>query len=195
MGNIERNHLIFIDAIKLLADTEETLMRLCGLTKTKQKKTLCEMALKVNQQKSASNVGNSGVFGGVVDDHRGYKYLGILEDSRNVVKDENKAIVTKMATERTRMLCKTKLNAANLFRGINEFALSTLNYCIGLLPFKPKEYETIDKEVRKILSEYKVTRNAANMDRLNLKRDQLGRGLACDDEKAKLMLFKNVKIF
>ncbi|KAG0413870.1 hypothetical protein HPB47_008981 [Ixodes persulcatus] len=65
----------------------------------------------------------------------------------------------------------------------------------GLLPFKPKEYETIDKEVRKILSEYKVTRNAANMDRLYLKRDQLGRGLACVEEKAELMLFKMLKSF
>lgn len=111
------------------------------------------------------------------------------------MKDENKAIVTNKATKRTRMLCKTKLNAANLFRGINKFALSTLHYYVGLLPFKPKEYETIDKEVRKILSEYKVTRNAANMDRLYLKRDQLGRGLACVEEKAELMLFKMLKSF
>ncbi|KAG0416866.1 hypothetical protein HPB47_006067 [Ixodes persulcatus] len=104
-------------------------------------------------------------------------------------------MVTNKATEGTRMLCKTKLNAVNVFRGINEFALSTLNYYVGLLPFKPKEYETIDKEVRKILSESKVTRNAANMDRLYLKRDQLGRGLACVEEKAELMLFKMLKSF
>ncbi|KAM7306753.1 hypothetical protein ISCGN_010420 [Ixodes scapularis] len=124
----------------------------------------------------------------MADDHRGGKYLGILEDSLNVVKDDNKAIVTNKATERTGILCKTKLNAANLFRGINELALSTLNYYIGILPFKPKEYETTDKEVRKILRECNVTRNAANMDRLYLKRDQLGRGLAFVEEKAELML-------
>ncbi|XP_040072198.1 uncharacterized protein LOC120844471 [Ixodes scapularis] len=176
MGNIELNHLIFIDDIKLLADTEETLIRLCGLTK--KKKTVCQMGLKVNLQKSASNVGNNGVFGGMVDDHRGYKYLGTLKDSRNVVKDENKAIVTNKATERMRMLCKTKLNAANLSP-----------------TFQAERIRTVDKEVRKILNEYKVTRNAANMYRLYLKRDQLGRGLACVEEKADIMLFKMLKSF
>ncbi|XP_040079280.1 uncharacterized protein LOC120850730 [Ixodes scapularis] len=162
MGNIKCNQLIF------MTNTEETLTRLCGLTKN----MLCQMGLRVNQQKSWSNVGNSGVFEEMVDDHRGYKYLGILENSRNVVKDVNKVIVTNKANERTRMHCKTKLKAANLIRGINEFALLTLNYYIGPMPFKPKKYETINKEVRKILSEYKATTNAARMDRLYLKHDQ-----------------------
>ena len=99
-------------------------------------------------------------------------------------------MVAERISERASKLCQTKLNAVNLFRGINEFALSTLNYYIGLLPYEPKEFDDLDKNVRRILSEHKVTRHASNMDRLYLKRDQFGRGLTCLVEKAEVMLLK-----
>ena len=68
------------------------------------------------------------------------------------------------------------MNAINLFRGINEFALSPFNYYIGLLPIDENEHNLIDKEIRNILREFKIVRNAANMDRLYLKKNMTGRG-------------------
>jgi hypothetical protein len=186
VGNIERNHLIFIDDIKLLAHTEETLKELCHYTD----ECLRKMGLRVNQAKSASNIEDEQVFGDKLDDIQGYKYLGVLEDSRNMIKPENKRLLEDRIKDRTTKLCQTKLNAVNLFRGINEYALSTVNYYIGLLPYEPKELEEIDKDVRRILAAFKVTRQAANMDRLYLKRDRLGRGLACQEEKSEVMLLK-----
>jgi len=184
VGGIERNHLIFVDDVKLLATTEETLVELCRHTD----ECLRKMKMTVNQSKSASNVNNEETFGDKLDDITGYKYLGVLEDSRNVIKEENKTILEERVIKRTSKLCQTKLNAVNLFRGINEYALSTLNYYIGLLPYEPKEFDEVDRQVRRILSEFKVTRNAANMDRMYLKRDRFGRGLTCLVEKAELML-------
>src|SRR5699024_12782052 len=102
----------------------------------------------VNQLKSASNIDNEQVYGNKLDDVTGYKYLGVLEDSRNMIKEENKVIIAERVTERTAKLCQTKLNSVNLFKGINEFASSTVNYYIGLLPYEPKEFEEMDKQVR-----------------------------------------------
>lgn len=184
MGDFELNHLIFIDDIKLFAKDEETLVDLCRTTN----ECLGRMKLQVNQEKSASNVDNDLTFGSKLDDAKGYKYLGVLEDSRNIIKEDNKRILEERLMQRTTRLCQTKLNAVNLFRGINEFAVSTFNYYIGLIPYEPKEFEELDKKVRRVLCEYKITRNACNIDRLYLKRDQLGRGLTCLADKAELML-------
>ena len=87
-------------------------------------------------------------------------------------------------------MCQTRLNAVNLFKGINKFALSILNYYIGLLPYEPKEFDDLDKNVRRIQNENNVTRHASNVDLLYLKRDRLGRGLTCLVEKAEVMLLK-----
>ena len=50
------------------------------------------------------------------------------------------------------------------------------------------EFEVMDKSIRRILSTFNITRNAANMDRLYLRRDQLGRGLICNNENSEVML-------
>ena len=187
LSNTESNHLIFIDDIKLLAKSEDALVELCRVTG----QCLNKMSLKVNQRKSASNIDNGAVFGNKIDDEFGYKYLGVLEDGQSEIMPENKTILEKRVVDRTTQLCQTKLNAVNLFHAINEFALSSLNYYIGIVPFDSKEFDEIDRKVRRVLSEYKVTRNAANMDRLYLSRKEFGRGLACVVDKAELMLYKS----
>src|SRR5699024_12078847 len=55
----------------------------------------------VNQLKSASNIDNEQVYGNKLDDVTGYKYLGVLEDSRNMIKEENKVIIAERVTERS----------------------------------------------------------------------------------------------
>ena len=136
---LERNHLIFIDDIKLLAKDQETLIEICTLVDD----TLKRMGMKINQAKSASNIESDQVFGQQVDEIDGYKYLGILENSQNVVKNENKEILKQKILMRIEALCTTKLNARNLFRGINEFAISTINYYIGILNYEPEEFEQL----------------------------------------------------
>ena len=68
IGSIHRNHLMFIDDIKILAGTEDSLEELCQLTK----QCLNKMQLTINQNKSASNVNNPNTFGEKLDDIEGY---------------------------------------------------------------------------------------------------------------------------
>jgi len=92
------------------------------------------------------------VFGEKLDDVQGYKYLGVLEDSRNVIKEENKIKIKDKIVSRTEALCKTKLNAKNLVRAINEFAILTINYYIGIINYEPSEFEQLDKMIRQVLA-------------------------------------------
>lgn len=183
---MKTNHLIFIDDIKLVASDSSTLVELCQHTN----ECLQQMGLKVNRQKSASNIENDKVFGEKIDDVEGYKYLGLLEDSRSVIKSENKEKIMEKIKERTEALCATKLNARNLFNALNEFAISTINYYIGLIDYKPEELREMDNMIKRILARHNITRNASNKERIYLSRNELGRGLQNIQDKAEIMLLK-----
>lgn len=49
------------------------------------------------------------------------------------------------------MLCKRKINAKNLFKACNEYALSLLSYYLGTMNFEPEEFERINNEIRMVL--------------------------------------------
>ena len=89
---------------------------------------------------------------------------------------------------RVERMCNTKLNGKNLVRGINEHALSLINYYVGVLPIDPTEYEALDHEVRQILLKHHVHYQPACKERLYLPRDELGRGLQNLSHKSEQML-------
>ena len=182
-GELERNHLIFIDDIKLLSANENNLEQLCLYTRD----CLDMMGFKINQQKSASNIESEIVFGNMIDE-AGYKYMGFLEDARNVIKTENKKIINNRIEDRTKKLCQTRLNARYLFQAVNEFALSTMNFYTGIVPYEQEELYSLDLKIRNIMEENKVIRKASNIDRLYLPRDGYGRGLQSVVEKAEQMI-------
>ena len=105
--NFERNHLAFVDDIKLFAETGKELENLCVTAE----ECLDKMSLNINQQKSASNIISERTFGDLLNDVEGYKYLGILEDSTNTIKQSNKHIISRKIIDKTKALCKTELNA------------------------------------------------------------------------------------
>lgn len=101
--------------------------------------------------------------------------------------------IKEKIVNRIKKLCETRLNAKNLFHAINEFAISTLNYYVGVVEYLHEEFEELDKVVRRILAEYKVTRRASNTDRLYLTRVELGRGLQNIAERAEIILLNLAK--
>lgn len=88
---------------------------------------------------------------------------------------------------RTEILCKTKLNSVNLFKAINEYALSTLNYYIGILKIEPEEFKKIDDMIRNILNQFSIFIKPSNKQRLYLPRSKLGRGLGSAEYKNEIM--------
>nr|XP_027199818.1 uncharacterized protein LOC113793939 [Dermatophagoides pteronyssinus] len=181
---LKRNHILFIDDIKLFAKNRDALNEICKETR----EWLNQIGLKTNEEKSASNTIDEFTFGQIPDEMKGYKYLGVWEDKNSFIKSENKIMIRNKIMDRVIKLADTKLSARNLFKAINEFAISTINYYIGIIEFEPEEIKNIDSDIRKILVDKKISRKAANVDRLYLPRKQLGRGLFNIEERSETML-------
>ena len=92
--------------------------------------------------------------------------------------------------QRAKRLCNTNLNAKNLFKALNEHALSLMNYYIGVLKIEPEEFANIDHEIRQILIKFKVHMQPANKERLYLPRSEMGRGLNNIEMKSENMLLQ-----
>ncbi|XP_029656057.1 uncharacterized protein LOC115229940 [Octopus sinensis] len=151
------------------------------------------VGLEMNSEKSASNVESLSCCE-TVDGINGYRYLGVLEDGgSNVLKNKVMDSILENVKKRITMLSKTNLNAVNLFRGINEYALSLYNYYIGLINIEPYEFDDIDQQIRRLLTTLKLHLQPANKERLYLDRKTLGRGLASISFKSELMLFQFLK--
>ncbi|XP_029657725.1 uncharacterized protein LOC115231995 [Octopus sinensis] len=86
-------------------------------------------------------------------------------------------IILEEVIMRIERLENTKLNGVNLFKAINEHALSLYNYYIGLVDIEPFEFEMVDDTIRSKLTEYRIHLRPANKQRLYLPRKNFGRGL------------------
>ncbi|KAL0265726.1 UNVERIFIED_CONTAM: hypothetical protein PYX00_011441 [Menopon gallinae] len=75
------NHLLFIDDIKLLARSKSTLEAMAGTTKAFLQRT----GLEINPGNSATNVRVCGDVTRYLEEHEGYKYLGVLEDRQSII--------------------------------------------------------------------------------------------------------------
>ncbi|TBT97397.1 hypothetical protein CWI39_2972p0010, partial [Hamiltosporidium magnivora] len=78
---------------------------------------------------------------------------------------------------RVERLCRTRLNARNLFQVINQHAISLLNYHIGVLRLGPAEFSKLDDAVRAVLVKNKIHLRSGCKERLYLPLKELGRGL------------------
>ncbi|EQB60996.1 hypothetical protein NAPIS_ORF01427 [Vairimorpha apis BRL 01] len=78
-------------------------------------------------------------------------------------------------------------------RGINEHAISLLNYYIGLIDVEPDEFAKMDHKIRQILIHHGIHLQPSCKERLYLNRQELGRGLACVEHKAEMMIL-NLKM-
>ena len=171
--NLRRNHLIFVDDIKIFAISEEQLEHACNVTLD----CLNKMSFTVNEKKSASNIDSPLTFGESLASDATYKYLGSRENGESIQSPENIWYIKNNITSRTEKLCATKLNAKNLFAAINEWAISSINYYIGVINFNPKELDSMNLDIRRILLDLNLIRKSANVERLYLPRNDLGRGL------------------
>ncbi|KAI5148113.1 hypothetical protein ENBRE01_3047, partial [Enteropsectra breve] len=179
------NHLLFIDDLKLMAREPKVLKSMCEDTM----EFLKIAGLEKNQEKSATNEPTLSKEAKLLEDGvEGYKYLGVLENSKNQITEESINTVKTEVYARIKRLVKTKLNAKNLFKAINEHALSLLNYYIGLIELEPEIFKEIDQGIRNILTENKVHIGRANKQRLYLSREELGRGLEMVEFKSERIL-------
>ncbi|MCB1712129.1 MAG: reverse transcriptase family protein [Candidatus Riesia sp.] len=180
------NHLLFIDDLKLIAEKEETLNLLLEETKNFFKL----IGLEMNKEKSATNIKACEEDGILLDGTDSYKYLGIIENSNSKPTEETLNKIRKEIINRVEKLCVKKLKSKNLFKAINEHAISLINYYIGVLKIEPETFQEIDHDIRQVLLKYKIHYQMACKERLYLPRDEMGRGLQSISFRSEKMLLE-----
>ncbi|KAG0435826.1 Retrovirus-related Pol polyprotein from type-2 retrotransposable element R2DM, partial [Dictyocoela muelleri] len=170
-AKVNLNHLLYIDDIKLYAEKENELDKLLLQTK----RSLGEIGLELNLSKCASNTN------AIIENQNiktdSYKYLGIIE---NLTKNEhniNLDLIEKEILKRVESVLKCKLSSRNKVTAINEYAVSVLNYFVGLIEIDKSFCKELDKKIRKLMIELKFHFYDASIERLYLPRKQNGRGV------------------
>ncbi|KAF7683511.1 hypothetical protein TCON_1277 [Astathelohania contejeani] len=127
------NHLLFIDDLIFLTAYRIVIGYMVKVTEA----FLEIIGLKINREKSAtinSQCKNTATF---LDSNEVYKYLGIIEDHSSNIMQESFEKVRRELLARVNRLCESNLNSKNLFKAINEHAISLVNYHIGPQHFEP----------------------------------------------------------
>ncbi len=152
------------------------------------KKFFKAVGLEVNREKSATNCSGCEDDAVLLEGSQGYKYLGITEDPSSTIKRETFEKVKTEIIKRTEKLCMTKLSGKNMFKAINEHAISVINYHIGLLKLEPADFRSLDFEIRQVLIRHHIHLQPACKERLYLPRNEMGRGLTCIEHRSESML-------
>jgi hypothetical protein len=105
-----------------------------------------------------------------------YKYLGfhqaLLHPTKTLKEKISKAFYT-----RVRKVLSSSLNAKNKIAAINTWCVPILTYTFGVIPWSQTEIEAFDRQVRVLMTEYRIHHPKSAMERLYLPRNMGGRGL------------------
>ncbi|KAF7679733.1 hypothetical protein TCON_2472 [Astathelohania contejeani] len=118
------------------------------------------------------------------------KYLGIIENRGSNIAKESFEKVKREMIMRVDRLCNSNLNAKNLFKAINEHAISLITHHIGLQNLEPADFAAIFQEVRLSLIKHNVHLKPGCKERLYLFRNEMGRGLHSVEIKSECMLLE-----
>ena len=179
------SHLLFMDDIKLYADSDENLQKLIQLVHDYSNDTHMEFGLDkcakctLKTGKKAASEDLLLYDGSTIadlEDDTTYKYLGI-EENTNI---EHKLMRTKIHAayiQRVKKICKSELTTKNKVTAINQFALPVVTYGFGVVDWPQKHLNKLDVKTRKILTLHKVIYRNQCLDRLYLPRSEGGMGL------------------
>ena len=110
------------------------------------------------------------------DDVEGYKYLGVLE-ADDIMQVEVKRSMKKEYIRRVKKTLSSKLNAGNIIKAINSWAVSLLRYSGRIVNWTKSELAELDRRTRKLLTIHGALHPRSNVSRLYLPRREGGRGL------------------
>ena len=179
------NHLLFMDDLKLFADSDPNLNKLIqivhkfsadiGMDFGLDKCAKC--TLKKGKKAATENFQlENGTSIADLREDSSYKYLGIEENAGI----EHKLMRDKITTQyfkRLKAICKTELTPKNKIQAINQLAIPVITYGFGIIDWPQFQINQIDVSTRKLLTMHKVTYKTSCLDRLYLPRSEGGLGL------------------
>ncbi|GBE60873.1 reverse transcriptase domain containing protein [Babesia ovata] len=181
------NHFLYIDDLKIFAHEESTIIGMTREVELFFKNT----GFVINRDKSATNTEACSSIAKMMEGPDTYRYLGVTENRHSIT--ECNAVYETIVNEicrRVELLATSKLSAKNLSLAINEYALSVINYYVGVIPMDITYFNRIDLEVRTRIADTKAHAKWANTQRLYLPRKEMGRGLHSMVFRAEAMLLR-----
>ena len=184
MSLIKINHLLFMDDLKLFGKSYEQIASLVQTVHTFSIDIGMEFGIKkcgVLGQKRGKIANMEGVVlpdGQVVKEieHRGYRYLGILETD-HLKEKEMKDLFSKEYKRRLKLVLKSKLSGKNKIMAANTWAVAILRYSAGVVEWKTDELKVLDRKTGKMMILYGVLHPKSDVHRVYLPRQRGGRGL------------------
>ena len=182
--NKKVNHLLFMDDLKLYAESEKQLVPLIETVKNftedicmefgyeKCAKCTIKKGKKVTAEHLKMDNGHIEDLGEDV----AYKYLGI-EENVMVEHRQMREKAEKEYISRLKKILKTGLTPKNKITAINQLAIPVISYGFGIIDWPQCYINRLDTKTRKMLTLYKVTYRHQCMDRIYLPRREGGLGL------------------
>lgn len=179
--NNKISHLMFMDDIKLYAETPAHLHQLIDTTKTFSN----DIQMNFGMEKCATIYINKGKWQNEnlpiseikpLSQTDTYKYLGVAQN-RSIDHTTLKKEFKEKYRSRLTKLLNTYLNSRNLISAVNSWAVSTLTYSFGILKYSDADLDELDRLTRRLLKKFRCHHPQSALERLYLKRKEGGRGL------------------
>ena len=181
------NHLLYMDDLKLFGKTNNDIQSLINTVRIFSSDIgmqfgLDKCAVIVLKKGKSVNIENISMPNGEEirsigeDVCTSYKYLGILEDDQVKHKEMKKQIEGEYFS-RVRKVLRSKLNAGNMIKAVNTWAVSLVRYAAGVVDWNQNELQAMDRKTRKLLTIYGGLHPKSDVDRIYLDRKKGGRGL------------------
>jgi len=179
------SHLLFMDDLKLYADSEDNLEKLIKKVNTFSNDINMDFGLDKCSKctiKKGKKIPGKNIY---VDDKNyiedldhdsRYKYLGI-EENANIEHKKLRKNAREEYIRRLKKICRTELTPKNKITAINQLALPVLTYGFGIIEWPQKDIDSLDVKTRKILTMNKLIYRNQCMDRVYLPRREGGLGL------------------
>ena len=173
----KKTHLLFMDDLKLYGRNEKEINSLVhtvqvfssdiGMDFAIEKCAMMVMKRGKMDKSEGMRLPDGRIIRSIGDDVEGYKYLALLE-ADDIMHDEVKRSMKKEYIRRVKKTLSSKLNAGNVIKAINGWAVSLLRYSGGIVNWTKSELAELDRNTRKLLTIHGALHPRSNVSRLYL---------------------------
>ena len=183
--NIQVNHLLYMDDLKLYASSRNQLNQLLDITFKFSKAIQMDFGMDkcgIADLERGSLVRNEGLqlpneeIMQCFSQDQEYKYLGILQ-LRGISHTTVKNKLKECFQTRVRQILRTQLNFSNKIRAINTYAIPVLTYSFGLIKWSLTDLEELERIIRVSLTEHRMRHPKAAVERVSLPTELGGMGI------------------
>ena len=178
------SHLMYVDDIKLYADSKTELFRLADVTQEFSTDICMQFGIdkckihSIYKGKIQSNnyILNTGEQIDPMAEGDSYKYLG-FQQSRQIHQKQTKQDLTKKFRHRLNIILKSHLNSRNTVKAINTFAIPVLTYSFGIINWSQTDLKKFQRTINTHLTKHRKHHPKSAVQRLMLPRSEGGRGI------------------